>query len=308
MKTPRWFLSRNLISYALYPLTGVYYIASRVVFNIRRHHELKSRRPIICFGNILSGGVGKTPIVRAVAKFFDAPVVMRGYKKTKYTDNIGDEAKMLASDGILVHVGNRKGNINLLNKQKSKSPIVMDDGFQNSSIHKDVSVLVFDEAIGFGNGFLLPAGPLREMPSAINRADAIIVIKRNKVARNFFLPTNIPIFYATNQEVCPYGPETNVVAFAGIGYPNKFFENVPANVVKKIAFPDHYQYTENDIKELMQIAADKNAKLLTTEKDWVRLPDWARKEIKFSALDTKIEDGFYDWLKERIHDIDNKKN
>ena len=215
---------------------------------------------------------------------------------------------MLMHDDILVHVGNRKSNIVLLNKQKSKTPIVMDDGFQNSSIKKDVSVLVFDEAIGFGNGFLLPAGPLREMPSAIQRANAIIVIKRNKIAKNFSLPRNIPIFYATNKEVCPYSEETKVVAFAGIGYPNKFFENIPANVVKKIAFPDHYQYTENDIKELIKIAEYTDAKLLTTEKDWVRLPDWAKKQIQFSALNTEIEDDFYDWLKERLNDINHKKN
>ena len=308
MKTPRWFLKRNLISYALYPITLFYYIASRLVFNIRKRRELKSRRPIICFGNILSGGVGKTPVVRQVAKFFDAPVVMRGYKKTKNTDNIGDEAKMLTSDGILVHVGDRKSNIILLNKQKSDTPIVMDDGFQNSSIKKDISVLVFDEGIGFGNGFLLPAGPLRETPSAIRRADAIIVIKRKKIARNFSLPTSIPIFYATNNEICPLDPDDAVVAFAGIGYPNKFFENIPANVVKKISFPDHYQYCDKDINDLIKIADDMGAKLLTTEKDWVRLPDWAKKTIKYSKLNTDIESGFYDWIKERIHDINNQKN
>ncbi len=308
MKTPRWFLKRNLVSYALWPFSGFYYIASRFVFWMRARHEFSSRRPIICFGNILSGGVGKTPIVRQVARFFDSPVVMRGYKKTKDTDNIGDEAKMLAADGLLVHVGDRKSNIVLLNKQKSKTPIVMDDGFQNSSIKKDISVLVFDESIGFGNGFLLPAGPLREKPLAIRRADAIIVIKRKKIARNFSLPTSIPIFYATNSEFCPYDEKTPVVAFAGIGYPNKFFENIPANVVKKISFPDHYQYNDEDIKSLIKTADEMGAKLLTTEKDWVRLPNWAQKQIKFSALNTEIEGGFYDWLKERIHDIDNKKN
>lgn len=308
MKTPRWFLKRNLVSLMLVPFSGPYYMVSRMVFNIRKKHEYISRRPVICFGNILSGGVGKTPIVRQVSKFFDAPVVMRGYKKTNQTGNIGDEAKMLSGDGILVHVGDRKSNLVLLNKQKSNTPIVMDDGFQNSSIKKDVSILVFDEGIGFGNGFLLPAGPLRETKSAIRRADAIIVIKRKKVAKNFALPTSIPIFYANNKEIYPYDNNVPVVAFAGIGYPEKFFNSVPGKIVSKRAFPDHYQYTDNDIKELIQIADNKNAKLLTTEKDWVRLPDWAKKQIKFSKLDTQIENGFYDWLKGRINDIADKKN
>lgn len=308
MKTPNWFLKKNIISYALLPFSLFYLTGTRIVFNIRQKHEYISRRPIICFGNILSGGVGKTPIVRNVAKFFDAPVVMRGYKKSKYTSNIGDEAKMLSMDGILVHVGNRKSNLILLNKQKSNSPIIMDDGFQNSSIKKDISILVFDESIGFGNGFLLPAGPLRETKSAIRRADAVILIKRKNVMPDFALPTNIPIFYAKNSEICPYGDDTNVIAFAGIGYPEKFFNNVPCNVIEKISFPDHYQYTDTDIKNLINKASEKNAKLLTTEKDWVRIPEWAQKQIRFSALHTEIEGNFYDWLKGKVNDINNKKN
>ena len=308
MKTPKWFLKRNIISYVLCPLSLFYYIGSRLVFNIRKRHEYVSRRPVVCFGNILAGGVGKTPIVRNVAKWFDAPVVMRGYKKSKETGCIGDEAKMLSMDGILVHVGDRKSNLILLNKQKSKTPIIMDDGFQNSSIKKDISILVFDESIGFGNGFILPAGPLREPKSAVCRADAIIVIKNKNVAKGFALPTNIPIFYAHNKEICPYDENTNVVAFAGIGYPEKFFKNIRVNIVEKRAFPDHYQYTDSDIKDLMKLATDKNAKLLTTEKDWVRLPDWAKKEIRFSKLNTEIDGNFYDWLKEKINDNSGKKN
>ena len=306
MKTPKWFLKKNLISIALYPASWFYLIGSRIVFNLRKKREYVSRRPVICFGNILSGGVGKTPIVRNVAKFFDAPVVMRGYKKSKQTGEVGDEAKMLSSDNILVHVGNRKSNLILLNKQKSNTPIIMDDGFQNSSIKKDISILVFDEGIGFGNGFLLPAGPLREKKDAINRADAIILIKRKNVRPDFALPTNIPVFNAKNSEVCPYDKKTPVIVFAGIGYPEKFFENVPCKIVEKISFPDHYQYSDEDLKNLIKKAKNKNAKLLTTEKDWVRLPDWAQKEIQFSGLETKIDDKFYTWLKGKVDGI--KKN
>lgn len=308
MKTPRWFLRRRLLAYLLCPLSVFYLIGSKFVFNIRKMREYVSLRPVICFGNILSGGVGKTPIVRQVAKFFDAPVVMRGYKKSKETGDVGDEAKMLSEDGLLVHVGDRKSNLVLLNKQKSGSPIIMDDGFQNSAIHKDISVLVFDEGIGFGNGFLLPAGPLREKKSAIRRADAIILIKRKNVARNFALPTDIPVFRAFNSEGCPYDKKTPVIAFAGIGYPEKFFDNILCKIVEKISFPDHYQYTDADIKKLRDKANAKNAKLLTTEKDWVRLPDWAKSEIKFSKLNTEIEKSFYDWIKGKVNDINNKKS
>lgn len=308
MKTPKWFLRKNLISFILYPFSGFYFVASKFVFFMREKRQYVSKRPVICFGNILSGGVGKTPIVRQVAKYFDSPVVMRGYKKSAQTGNIGDEAKMLSNDDILVHVGDRKSNLIVLNKQSEKTPIIMDDGFQNSSIKKDISVLVFDESIGFGNGFLLPAGPLREPISAIHRADAIIIIKKKNVAKNFNLPTNIPIFYAKNKEVYPYDKKTPVIAFAGIGYPEKFFNNINANLVETKSFPDHYQYSDDDVKDLINLANEKEAELLTTEKDWVRLPDWAKKQIKFSALDTEIEKDFYDWLKGKVDDIPDKKS
>ena len=308
MKTPRWFLKRNIVSCFLWPMSLFYYLGSVFVFKLRKIREYKSRRIVICFGNILSGGVGKTPIVRAVAKFFDLPVVMRGYKKTEQTYGVGDEAKMLSRDDILVHVGDRKSNLILLNKQKSNTPVIMDDGFQNSSIHKDISILVFDESVGFGNGFLLPAGPLREPKSAIGRADAVILIKRKKMAHNFALPTNIPVFNAYNREICPFDKKTRVVVFAGIGYPEKFFNNIQCNVVEKIPFADHYQYSDDDIKNLINIAKNKNAELLTTEKDWVRLPMWAQKQIKFSLLHTEISGDFYKWLKGKVNDINNKKS
>lgn len=300
MKTPKWFLKKKIVSFILWPVSMFYLLGSSIVFFMRKQHEYVSRRPVICFGNILAGGVGKTPVVRSVAKFFDAPVVMRGYKKSKETSNIGDEAQMLSNDGILVHVGDRKSNLILLNKQKSDTPIIMDDGFQNSSIKKDISVLVFDESIGFGNGFLLPAGPLRERKSAISRADAIILIKRKNVKSGFSLPTNIPVFIAQNSENCPYSSKEKVIVFAGIGYPDKFFDNVPCKIVGKVYFPDHYQYNDDDIKKLIKKAERKNAKLLTTEKDWVRIPEWARQDILYSVLDTKIDDDFYKWLKDKL--------
>ena len=173
MKTPWWFLHKTLLAFLLLPVSWLYYLITRLVYICRKFNAYKSRRPIICIGNILAGGVGKTPIVREIATFLDAPIIMRGYKKTSKTGNVGDEATMMARDGLQVHVGNRKSNLILLNKQLSETgPIVMDDGFQNSGIKKDISILVFDEGIGYGNGFLLPAGPLREPKRAIKKANA----------------------------------------------------------------------------------------------------------------------------------------
>ena len=304
MKTPRWFLKKNLIAWLLLPLSLFYFIASRIVFKMRAKKPLESKRKIICIGNLLAGGVGKTPIVRQIAEFLDSPVVMRGYKQTSKTNGVGDEALMLARYGLGVHTGDRKSNIILLNKQKSKTPIVMDDGFQNPSIKKDISVIVIDENFGFGNGFLLPAGPMREGCRALKRADAVIIMKSYDDTvlikkKKLKIPEHMPVFYAENTTISPYDDDTPLLAFAGIGYPEKFFTKLK-NVVFKVSFADHYQYNEHDIKNLIDLADKYNAKLITTEKDWVRLPENIRDKIKYAKLDTKIEKRFFYWLKEKL--------
>ena len=185
MKTPWWFLSKNLVAILLLPLSWVYYCISSFIFFWRKKSAISSRRVIICVGNIFAGGVGKTPIVRAIANYFDAPVVMRGYKKNKKTGDVGDEAMMLSRGGLVVHVGDRKSNVVLLNKQSDETtPIIMDDGLQNPTIKKDISIIVFDESLGFGNGLLLPAGPLRQPKSVLKNADAIIVIRNKNKKKN----------------------------------------------------------------------------------------------------------------------------
>lgn len=299
MKTPFWFLSKNPVAWLLVPVSVIYYMFGRIVFWFRSLRQVKSRRLIICVGNILAGGVGKTPIVKEIANRLDAPIVMRGYKKTKETGGLGDEATMLSKNGLVVHTGDRKSNVMLLNKQKSDTPIVMDDGLQNPSIKKDISIMVFDEGIGFGNGFLLPAGPLRVPVKQIKNVDAIIVFKGKKIKKNFVLPVGIPVFYAENQTVSPYDDTKKLVAFAGIGYPKKFFGALK-NVVATRSFPDHYQYTKQDLEKLIALADKKNAALITTEKDWVRLPKYLQDKIKYAKLETKIDSLFFDWLKEKI--------
>lgn len=307
MKTPQWFLRKGPTAFLLMPISWLYFAVGRVVYWGRTWRAIKSRRPIICVGNILAGGVGKTPVVRAIANYFGAPVVMRGYKKSDKTGNVGDEATMLARTGLAVHVGDRKSNIILLNKQlNEKGPIVMDDGLQNPTIKKDISLLVFDEGLGYGNGFLLPSGPLRVPKSAAEKADAIIVIKNKKPNKKFVLPVGVPVFFAKNQTVSPYDDDERLVAFAGIGYPKKFFNSLH-NVVARRAFADHYEYTDEDLKKLFALAEKKKAKLITTEKDWVRLPVEIRDKIKYARLDTVIDNNFYDWLKEKIKCLHSNK-
>lgn len=299
MKTPWWFLSKNPVSLLLCPVSWVYYIVGKIVYFVRALRPMKSRRKIICIGNIFAGGVGKTPVVKTIAVRYNAPVVMRGYKKNTKDGDVGDEAKMLARTGLAVHVGDRKSNIVILNKQDDNTPIIMDDGLQNPTIKKDVSIMVFDEGLGYGNGFMLPAGPLRQPKKTARQADAVIVIKSKNPKKNFVLPAGVPVFYAKNQTVSPYDKNERLVAFAGIGYPKKFFAALK-NVVAHRSFPDHYQYVKEDLEKLIMLADKKKAKLITTEKDWVRLPEQIRETIKYARLETVIDYSFWVWLKEKL--------
>ena len=127
----------------------------------------------------------------------------------------------------------------------------------------------------------------------------IIVIKNNKPRKNFTLPAGIPVFYAKNRTISPYDEDDKLVAFAGIGYPKKFFSAL-GNVVATKAFPDHYQYTSDDLEKLIALAKKKKAKLITTEKDWVRLPVEIQDQIKYARLETVIDYSFWVWLKEKL--------
>lgn len=299
MKTPWWFMYKTPLALMLMPVSWIYYGVASIVKRVRAIGAYTPRRPVVCVGNILAGGVGKTPIVRAIAEFLDAPVVMRGYKKSDKTAGIGDEALMLSRYGLTLHTGDRKSNVVLLDKQSDNTPIVMDDGLQNPRVKKTVSIMVFDEGIGYGNSLMLPAGPLREPRRAAARADAIIIVKSARPRRKFQLPDGVPVFYATAATKNPYPAGTPLVAFAGIGYPKKFFNSLP-DVVASRAFGDHYQYTDDDLKALTALARKKGAQLITTEKDWVRLPAAAQAHIKYAPLSMVIEGGFYKWLTEKL--------
>ncbi len=296
-------MKKNMVAYLLWPFSVLYYVISKCVFWFRQFDQKSSKRPVICIGNIFAGGVGKTPIVKEIANRLNSPVIMRGYKG-------GDEAKMLQKAGISVYTGDRKDNVALLNKKKTTLPIIMDDGFQNPGIKKDISILVFDGGLGLGNGFVLPAGPLREPLSAAARADAILIIgadKKNIKSRIQKIKPGMPVFSATTRSIDPglHSQTGNIVAFAGIGYPKKFFDGLRElygdKLVKTISFPDHYQYTEMDIVKLLDKSFWGSDALVTTEKDWVRLPAKNKSKIQFIPLETVIEPAFWTWLKEKTN-------
>lgn len=255
----------------------------------------RASAPVICVGNLTMGGAGKTPVAieilrRLRERGVAAHAVTRGYggrkhgpvlvdiDKHSYKD-VGDEALLLARTAPTWVAKSKPAGARAATKAGAEA-IVLDDGFQNRSLHKDVSIVVIDAQSGLGNGRVFPAGPLRENArNALKRADAVVIASGGPVAdkhaawRNY-LPPDTPVLEArlSPEGGIPAGP---VFAFAGIARPQKFFDGlVRAGVeIKATAtFPDHHPYSQNDINYLRDSARRANALLLTTEKDHVRLP------------------------------------
>jgi tetraacyldisaccharide 4'-kinase len=269
------------------PLSWIY--GAVTAAKIANAKPIKMSRPVICIGNVSVGGVGKTPVVRALRAMLahagvTAAVLARGHggrlkgplvidAASHSAAEVGDEPLLHARDGLTIIARDRVAGAQAA-IDAGAGVILMDDGFQNPALHKDFSFLVFDAASGLGNGKVLPAGPLREpLANALRRANAAILIGEGPA----LALGELPVFAATIEAMAaaPPGP---LVAFAGIGRPEKFFATLSAlggKVVEAVPFADHHRFTATDLAFLDKLTAERGARLICTEKDHVRLPpDW----------------------------------
>lgn len=262
---------------------------------------------MICVGNLTVGGTGKTPIVIAIARALierqrKVRILTRGYggraraptvvhPQADLASQTGDEALVLAAAAPVIVSRDRAAGAKLA-QTKGVDVIVMDDGHQNFSLAKDLSLVVIDAEQGFGNGRVLPAGPLREPVSqGLARADAAIVVGDAA----FELPDfDKPILRARLVPVDVLGLQgRRVVAFAGIGRPEKFFttlRKLGAEIAEAHAFPDHHVYLAPELARLRNASHTANALLITTEKDFVRLPPAQRLDIRYLPVRAAFED------------------
>lgn len=284
----------------LSPLGAVY---GRVTaFRAARPPTWTAPVPTICIGNVVMGGAGKTLVVldivdRLMRRGHAPHVLLRGYggrlkgplrvDPARHTAaDVGDEA-LLAAARAPTWIGADRVGSAMAATAAGAGALVMDDGFQNPALAKTLGILVVDGDYGFGNGHCFPAGPLREQPTgALARAQGIVRLGNGTRA----LGNGVPEFTAvvTARPGAPDLMGKTVVAFAGIGRPEKFFgtlTDLGAEIVQRRAFADHHPFTAGDIVPLAA-AADKNGALLvTTEKDHVRLP------VQFAAMVTALPVG-----------------
>jgi len=266
--------------------------------------------PVVCVGNIVTGGTGKTPVVLALVKLLRARgrrahVLTRGYGGTEVGPlavdpvrhdcaRVGDEPLLLAAQAP-TWVARWRPDGAVAAVEMGAEVLVLDDGFQNATIAKDLSLVVVDGGYGFGNGRVLPAGPNRERVEAgLARADAVVLVGEDVVGVSARL-AGLPVLKARLEP----GPEAaalagrRVLAFAGIGRPEKFFatlEAVGAQLVETIAFSDHYHYGAAEIERLLAEAAAHDALPVTTAKDAVRVPESLRARLSVLTVTLVWED------------------
>ncbi len=285
----------------LSPFSWVYGAVVRQRFSM--HYPVPMDRPVICVGNVVAGGAGKTPVVMALVELLqdqgmNPHILSRGYggaeegplqvsPERDTAEDVGDEPLLLVEAAPTWVARNRALGVQAA-IDTGATVIVMDDGFQNPTFFKDVSLLVIDGQAGLGNGRLMPAGPLREcFDSAIARCDAVIIVGddlhglRAKIAAQ---RADLPVFAAklAPRADTPSVDGKTVYAFAGIGRPEKFrhtLEAAGAVVEGWAEFPDHYPYAEEDLAELMASASSGGIAVYTTVKDHVRLPASLRERV-----------------------------
>jgi tetraacyldisaccharide 4'-kinase len=299
MKAPDFWQHKGPLVPLLLPLSGLFHLIGQ----IRNHfvHPYHSRLPVICIGNVVAGGAGKTPtaiyLAQQLANAGWRPALLsRGYggrragphlvdPQLDTAELVGDEALLLAMVAQTWVARDRAAGARAIEADDCDL-IIMDDGFQNPQLEKTISLLVVDQEQGFGNQCILPAGPLREpISAAIARTDAIITYGHGKIT---FAAGDAagdrPVFSALLESV--NGAEfkgQRCLAFAGIGRPEKFYQSLAAagaTVVDTVGFPDHHSFTAGDADLLVKKAAAADAILVTTAKDHVRCPNDLRQQAK----------------------------
>ena len=288
-----WQKKNSSLSFFLLPLS--FFFQFLAILNRIIKSRKKFSIPIICVGNIYLGGTGKTPLCIELAE-----ILKRSNKKIaiikKFYKNHEDEFKLIKSKKIKLF----KDGSRLLAVKKAEirkfDCVILDDGFQDSSIVKDLNIVCFNEEQLAGNEMTIPSGPLREPLSSLRRAQ-IVVINGNTnepfERKIKSISNDISIYYS---EYLPANlnqfAKQNLLAFAGIGNPNNFFNLLEKNnlrVEKKIPFPDHYNYSMGELNDIVNYSISNNLKIVTTEKDYFRIEHYKIPQIQHLSVKLKIK-------------------
>ena len=282
----------SLFSILLFPITLIIKLLSFFKRSMTKTHQCSI--PVICVGNIYLGGTGKTPLCIEIFSILKDLNMNPVFIRKKY-DSFQDEVDLQKQVGPIYQ--SRKRIEALKDAIQNKANVaILDDGFQDFSINKNLSIVCFNEKQWIGNGLVIPSGPLREDLSALKRANCVIIngekninietkiLNKNKEVKIFYIK-----YIAQNIDEFK---NKKVTAFAGIGNPENFFNLLKGNninVVKEMKFPDHYNYSKKELENLINGAKENNTILITTEKDYFRIDENYKKNINYLKIAVDIK-------------------
>ena len=310
MSKPKFwdFKKPNYISYLLLPFTLPIKL-NNYFLSLKKSKKYKNIKTI-CLGNIYVGGTAKTPLTIKLSQILQKLNFKTATIKKFYKNQI-DEQKLLSKKSNLYCKKNRVDALNEALKDNIDIAI-FDDGLQDAFLNYDLSFVCFNNINWIGNGSLIPSGPLREKLTSIFKYDAIFLNgneEDNSDIKDSIrkINKNIKIFetYYHPINVHKFDLEDNYLIFSGIGCPHSFKKTLLKNkfkIIKEIEFPDHYQYTKKDLEKIRSIAINLNAKIITTEKDYVKIPQTNLDKIYFLEIDLiiKKQDELVSFIKAKI--------
>ena len=257
--------------------------------------KVKFNIPVICVGNIFIGGTGKTPlsihIARKLSENGKNPAIVRKYYKSHK-----DEHKMIISyyNKLILNLNRSKGIYEAI--EKGYDAVILDDGFQDYKIKKNLSIICFNSNQLIGNGYLFPSGPLRESLGSLRNAN-ILIINGDK-SLNFEqkilkIQKDLKIYYSNYKPLnIQEFKNKKLLVISGIGNPENFFKILKdnqMNIQKKMVYPDHYEFTKNEMLKIIEYAKKNDFQIVMTEKDYYKIKDFSLENIKYLKVKLEIE-------------------
>ena len=315
LKKPKFwdFKKPNFFAYLLYPFTifvEIHNIISSVIPK-KKFTEIKT----ICVGNLYIGGTGKTPtslfLYNLLKKNNINPVTAKKFYKNQI-----DEQKFLKDNSNFISLSDREEIVKKAIEMKFDM-VIFDDGLQEKWINYDIKFACFDSEKWIGNGHLIPSGPLREKMNALKNYHGIFLKTVNDDSNLDYIYNkireinpNIEVFESNIEikDISKFNFDKNYIIFSGIGNPDNFKKLLLKNkfkIIEEITFPDHYNYQDKDILRIIDKANSNNAEIITTEKDFKRIPQNFKEKISFLEINMKIKDEnkLIQFLKAKINEI-----
>mgnify|MGYP001227384462 FL=1 len=314
-KKPKfWDLKKpNFLVYLLYPFT-IFVKINNIISNFvpkKKFTEIKT----ICVGNLYLGGTGKTPTSLFLYDLLKKMNINAVTAKKFYNNQI-DEQKFLKDNSNFISCSNRKEIVKKAIEMKFDI-IIFDDGLQEKWINYDIKFACFDSEKWIRNGHLIPSGPLREKMNALKNYHGIFLKTVNDDSNLDYIYNkireinpNIEVFESNIEieNISKFNIDKNYIIFSGIGNPDSFKKLLLKNkfkIIEEITFPDHYNYQDKDILKIIDKANSNNAAIITTEKDFKRIPQNFKEKISFLEINMKIKDEnkLVQFLKTKINEI-----